>query len=453
MHNFAIVGAGPSGIYAADALANKFPTSKIIIFDSIPSPYGLVRSGVAPDHEKIKEVSRIFDKVFCKDNIQFVGGVKIGLDISIEVLKPYFSAIILCHGASLDRKLGIANENLKSVVPATSFVGWYNVNPEYSNFVFPEPKDKNNSSAVIIGQGNVAIDISRILLKSSIKELYNGLSETDISRTALSELGKYSFRKVHLVGRRGPLQAACTDKELKELCKLEGVSVVISADELRLSEEEKLWLSKAPKGIQKNYEILTEFSQNKSNADFELHIRFCLSPHSFIGKPELHSVVFSRTNLSGPPERRSAIITNEQEEIIADYAFVSVGYKGKSIPGVNFSDSTNTYPNVAGRIENESGLYTSGWIKRGPSGVIGTNKSDSVETVSTLVSDIESGLIEEPAKDLKEILEIINTNVFTSSYPDWKKLDAEELRLGASFNKSRVKFETLEKMQNFLREN
>ncbi len=451
MHNFAIVGAGPSGIYAADALANKFPTSKMLIFDSISSPYGLVRSGVAPDHEKIKEVSRIFDKVFSKDNIQFVGGVKIGSDIGIEELKPYFSAIVLCHGASLDRKLGIANENLKNVIPATSFVGWYNVNPEYSNFIFPEPKDKNNCSAVIIGQGNVAIDISRILLKSSIKELYNGLSETDISRTALSELRKYSFRKVHLVGRRGPLQAACTDKELKELCKLEGVSVIISEDELKLSEEEQNWLTQAPKGIQKNYEILTEFAQNKSNNDFELHIKFCLSPHSFIGEPELQAVSFSKTNLSGTPERRSAIITNEQEEITADYAFVSVGYKGKSIPGVNFDDSSNTYPNVAGRIENENGLYTSGWIKRGPSGVIGTNKSDSVETVTTIVNDIESGLIKESSKDLKELLEKISNKMFTSSYLDWKKLDAEELRLGATYNKSRVKFETQEKMYDFLK--
>ncbi len=444
----AIIGAGPSGIYAGEAILKKLENAHVTFIESLPTPFGLVRSGVAPDHFKIKEVSRVFEKTLSNPRVTFLGNIQIDKDISVEALKKYFNIIILCHGTTKDRRLGIEGEDLEGMYPATDFVGWYNSHPDFNGKIF---NIETSSSVVIIGQGNVALDIARVILKDP-KEL----APTDISEEALSILKSTKIKDVYLVGRRGPLQIACTDKELSEFSEIENLAIHIQEDALNISKEEENWLSEAPKGTRKNFEVLKSFlSKEKTGKSKNLHILFNLSPIKAIGKDSLERMLFSINTLEGPLEGRKAVSTDDTMLIDCTTLFKSVGYLGTGLKGLPFIATKGIYPNESGAIINDDGqqiqgIYTSGWIKRGPSGVIGTNKQDSAETVEKILSDMER-LDLSPKEGLKALevhLRSKDTNFTT--YKDWKSLDQFELNEGTKLGKCRNKFLTLKDMLSSL---
>jgi ferredoxin--NADP+ reductase len=445
----AIIGAGPAGIYAAEALLKKQEHCKIDIIEALSSPYGLVRSGVAPDHYKIKEVSRQFEKVLSNEAVSFYGNVRVGEDISIDELRMYYHAIILSHGTQKDRALGIPGENLERSCTATSFVGWYNSHPWFKDDCF----DLSGENTVIIGQGNVAIDVTRILLKSP-----EDLHATDIGVHAEEALMESNIRNIYLIGRRGPLQIACTDKELKELGELTDVHIQINPEELILTAEEEAWLENAPKGTRRNFELLKEFSRRpKEDKAKTLHIRFFLSPLEVEGTDAVSGIRFVKNELTGELDKRKAVPTTETTHISCALLFRSVGYLGEGIQGIPFDITKGTYPNEKGRIVlNDAvlpGLYTSGWIKRGPSGVIGTNKADSLETVQSLIEDVPN-LLQTPTKNAAELWEnILAKGHRITDYPDWKKIELEERCRGEKIGKLSLKFRTQEEMLEFLSSN
>lgn len=431
--SFAIIGAGPSGMYAADALLKNNPDASVFIFDSLYAPYGLVRSGVAPDHNKIKEVTKLFDKTFAKEQVSFLGNVHIGKDISVEELRSFFHAIIFCTGAHKDRSLGIEGEHLTHVCNATSFVGWYNVHPWFQDFRIPFNKKKVH----IIGQGNVAVDVARVLLKNP-KEL----ESTDINPDVLEKLKSSEIRDVHMVGRRGPLQAAFTDKELKELGELEDVYVSVKKEDLILSEEERAYLENAPKTLKANYEILKNLSEKPfAGQSKTLSIRFFLSPVRFdsVDGETVSSVTFCVNLLSGDVANRKAVPTDKQIEEHTDIILKSIGYRGEQIDSLPWDDRKGTFSHEHGLISDGTyQLYTSGWIKRGPSGVIGTNKADSVETVQTVISHIEK--LPPITKSIKELYELLSQRgVRVIHFNDWVTLNKAEMDRGEGI-KPRVKF-------------
>ncbi len=449
--HFAIIGAGPAGIYAAEALLKKLPECKIDIIEALSAPFGLVRSGVAPDHFKIKEVSRQFEKTLSHPSVSLRGNVRIGEDISIDELRTHYHAIILAHGAQKDRTLGIPGENLEGSHTATSFVGWYNSHPWFKDISF----NLNGKTAVIIGQGNVAIDVTRVLLKN-VEDLHS----TDIALHAEEVLAESTLEDIYLVGRRGPLQMACTDKELKELGEIPNVDVLLRPEDLALTKEENEWLEQAPKGTRRNFEILKEFSERFSNlpnnnSNKRIHIRFFLSPIEISGETEVSGIRFVKNILSGDLDKRLATPGTDTEEIPCDLVFRSVGYLGQGIPGIPFDEKRGIYPNEKGRILQNGtflkGLYTSGWIKRGPSGVIGTNKADSVETVLSLVEDLEE-LAKHEIKPSPELWDrLLNEKHFLSDFQDWKEIDREERTRGEQLGKVSHKFRTQEEMISFLK--
>lgn len=447
----AIVGAGPAGIYAAEALLKRKDSIEgvdlsIDIIEVLSSPYGLVRSGVAPDHFKIKDVSKQFDKILSNEKVSLKGNIQIGRDLSIEELRLYYDAIILAHGTQKDRALGIPGENIQNSYTATSFVGWYNSHPWFFNIDF----DLSGGKAVIIGQGNVAIDVARILLKPT-KELH----ETDIGAHAVEALEKSNIKDVYLIGRRGPLQIACTDKELKELGTIDGVQIKVRKEDLKLNEEETKWLEEAPKGIRRNYEILKEFSEKEDvNANKTLHFRFLLSPVEILGEEQVACLRTIKNTLTGDLNHRKALPTEDSEIMPCEILLRSVGYLGEGINGLPFDKSRGVYPNKHGRVIDNGikvpGVYTSGWIKRGPSGVIGTNKADSVETVQSLIEDVPL-LIEHPKLDKASLWSSLKEDgIHITDYKDWKTIEQEELRRGEAIGKKSLKFRTQEEMLSFI---
>jgi ferredoxin--NADP+ reductase len=445
----AIIGAGPSGIYAGEALLKKLPNAHITFIDALPTPFGLVRSGVAPDHFKIKEVSRVFEKTLSNERVTFLGNIEVDKHISIQELRNMYHLVILCHGTTKDRKLGITGEGLEGVYPATEFVGWYNAHPWFTDKQF---NLKSSSAAVIIGQGNVALDIARIILKTT-----EDLSKTDISSSALESLKDSSIKDVYLVGRRGPLQIACTDKELAEFGDIENLDVVVNLEDLNLTQEEAEWLETAPKGIKRNFEILRNYAENRNDKkEKRLHILFNLSPIELLGSEYLERALFTKNTLDGPLDARKAVPTEETISIECSTLFKSVGYLGTGLAGLPFNESRGIYPNNLGAVLNADGshlegIYTSGWIKRGPSGVIGTNKQDSAETVDKIISDLPRLDLstKEGSEGLKSALN--NRDIRFTTYEEWKQIDTLELSRGEASNKCRKKFETVVEMLSLLK--
>ncbi len=442
--NIAIIGSGPSGIYAAEALAKSSSDNSIYIIESLFCPYGLVRSGVAPDHPKIKEVAKLFDKTLARENVHFLANLEIGKDIEVSELENYFDAIIFCTGAHHDRSLGISGENLKNVETATNFVGWYNAHPWFEDKVFA--LDLEN--VAVIGQGNVAVDVSRILLKD-----VNALKTTDISYKALEALEKSKVKNVYMVGRRGPLQAAFTDKELRELGEIPDVFVNVNPEDLQLTPEEQEWLESSPKGLQKNYSILKDFSERTPNGESKnLHIKFFLSPVEFVGDSSVEEIKLVKNTLTGDLSSRKAVASEIEEKLPVGLVFKSVGYKGRPIKGLPFDDTKGVFNHISGKITGEfeyPKFFTSGWIKRGPSGVVGTNKADSVETVNTLLAEIDS--LPKPKKSIADFLEYLNSKELDLiDFERWKLIDQEEIRRGNGIA-PRKKFLNNKEALNFLK--
>jgi ferredoxin--NADP+ reductase len=439
----AIVGSGPSGFYAAEHLQKKMPGVEIDMFDRLPTPYGLVRGGVAPDHPKIKSVTRVYDRTAAHPGFRFLGNVTIGADVEHGEMMALYDAVIYATGAETDRQLGIPGEALAGSHAATEFVGWYNGHPDYRERRF----DLSATSAVVVGMGNVAMDVARILA-SSMDEL----TPTDLSQHALDALRSSKVESICMLGRRGPAQAAFTNPELKELGDLAEADVIVDPGEIELDEHSAHQLTThEDRTAEKNLATLREFAARKPEGrKRRIVLRFLVSPVEILGSSRVEGVKLVKNRLvRGSGNDLKAEATGETETLPAGLVFRSVGYKGIAVPGVPFDPRASVIPNLEGRVlvgpgapETCRGAYVVGWIKRGPSGVIGTNKPDSVETADRLLEDVASGAISPRARgnraEVDQILQSRGVQVVT--FADWQKLDALEQAAGKPRGAPREKF-------------
>lgn len=440
----AIVGSGPSGFYAVEAVFAFHLNVQVDLFDRLPAPFGLVRYGVAPDHPKIKNVIKVYEKSAADARFRFFGYVDVGKDISVSEMKQFYDAIIFTCGAQTDKRLGIPGEDLLGSHTATEFVAWYNGHPDYRERQF----DLSCEVAVVVGQGNVAMDVSRILCKT-VEELKN----TDIAQHALEALAKTKIKEVHLIGRRGPVQAAFTPAEIKEFGELAHCQPVFNnLDDLKINPESQTELNNPNSAVaRRNWEILQGFAKAPAaNKPKKFIIHFLQSPLELVGQHKLEKIILEENRLVGESGSQKAQGTGQKEELSCGILFRSVGYRGVPIPGIPFDDKKGVFPNKAGRVmENDKvlpGLYAAGWIKRGPSGVIGTNKPDSAETVQSLRADI-SNLTPCPQPHPNAVSEFfLKKGVRFVSFSDWKKIDAAEMERGKPFGKPREKFIKAEEM-------
>jgi len=442
----AIVGSGPSGFYAAEALIKSDIAVKVDLLERLPSPYGLVRSGVAPDHQKLKQAIKLYEKIAASADFNLIANVTVGTDISVEDLRQSHHAIIFTSGAESDRKLGVPGEDLAGSYTATEFVGWYNGHPDYRDREF----DLSHDVAVIIGQGNVAADVSRILSKT-----VDELKHTDIAQHALDALAESKIKEIHVIGRRGPAQAKLTPKELREFGELADCSPVVLPEDMTLNpESEKELEEKSNVASKKIYDLFCEFSKRDivSSKSRKCFFSFLMGPKELVGNSRLEKVVLEKNGLSGEPFKQSARGTGETIELESGILFRSIGYRGVPIEGVPFHESWGTIPNEKGRVtDNDNNVvpqfYTAGWIKRGPSGIIGTNRACSVETVECLLQDIaqlDDGSKKAGAAGILTVLESNNSRHI--SYDDWKKIDAKEIERGEPKGKPREKYTYIDEM-------
>jgi ferredoxin--NADP+ reductase len=437
----AIIGSGPSGFYAADPLLKSEIVCTVDMFDRLPTPFGLVRGGVAPDHPKIRTVVKVYEKIAEHPRFAFWGNVMVGRDIQVAELRQHYDAIIFANGAETDRRLGIPGEDLPGSHTATSFVGWYNAHPDYRDLHF----DLSQEIAVVIGMGNVAMDVARTLAKT-----VDELKATDIARHALDALAESRIREIHVIGRRGPAQAAFTTPEIKEMGELKDCDPFIAPAELqldRLSAEE----AQSDRNVARNLEVLGAYCNRTVTKRRRMYFRFLLSPMALRGEERVASIVLEKNRLEGDaPFKLSARSTGETIEQPCGLVFRSIGYKGLPLPGVPFDDRRGVYPNVQGRIvENGAplpGLYAAGWIKRGPSGIIGTNKPDSLETAQALLADA-AALPPCPQPDSAAVRALLaGRGVRVVDFADWKKIDAAEIARGQAAGKPRERFTRIEEM-------
>lgn len=429
----AIVGSGPSGFYAADALLKAGPHVHVAMFEKLPVPYGLVRFGVAPDHSKIRNVIKVYEKTAAEGNFSFWGNVRIGKDISIDELQAHFDAVIFALGAATDRRLGIPGEDLKRSYTATSFCAWYNGHPDFQDCDF----DLNHEKAVVIGQGNVAMDVARILALPA-----DVLAKTDMASHAVEALRKGSIKEVHIIGRRGAVQAKFTPKEISELGEIEDCDVVIDPKDLELSDADKAELEleeSAPH--RRNYEIMKELAARpRRGAGRKVVFHFYLSPVQILGDGEVRGVVLQKNQMVGEPGNQRAEGTGETFTMDCGIFFRSVGYRGISLPGVPFDQKHSTIPNVRGRVTGASQMYCTGWIKRGATGLIGTNKADSNETVEQLLADLPT-FKPAPHRENASLLALVRQRgVRLVEFSDWKKIDDAEIARGKLKGKPRDNF-------------
>ena len=442
----AIVGAGPSGFYATEALIKSDCPVQVNMFERLPAPYGLVRNGVAPDHPKLKQAIQVYDKIAHGRGFRFIGNVTVGRDLDAEELRRTHHAVIYTCGAETDRKLGVPGEHLRGSHTATELVGWYNGHPDYRDRVF----DFSHETAVIIGQGNVAADAARILAKS-VDELKN----TDIAEHALEALAASRIRNICVVGRRGPAQVKFTSKELREFLAIENCRAFVESAELALNPQSQREIGDKAGGMsKKNYAILQQFAAAGADASKPRVCRFTFlkSPVRLEGHARLERIVFEHNRLEGEPFRQAARPTGETSELECGLLFRSIGYRGVPIAGVPFDENSGTFPNRAGRVTEAKdgdavpGVYTAGWIKRGPSGIIGTNRACAVETVAALLEDAAS-LRARAKPGAAKLLEMLNERgVKYIDYAQWKTIDAAEIERGISKQKPREKFTRVEEM-------
>ncbi len=440
----AIVGSGPAAFYAAEHLL-KQPNlvAQVDLIERLPTPYGLVRGGVAPDHQKIKTVIAIYEKIAAHPNFRFYGNVEYGRHLGRADLERHFDAVLFATGAPSDRRLGVPGEDLAGSHSATEFVAWYNGHPDYQHLEF----DLSCESAAVVGVGNVAVDVARILSLSA-----DELRTTDMTDRAIEALAASRVREVFVLGRRGPVQAAFTTNEVKELGELHEADVVVRADEAApdaLSAEE-LGPSARP-ALKQKVEILQGFAARSPGGKRKrLHLRFLVSPLEVLGENGRVAGLRVAKNALVRDERGglAARPTGETETLACGLVFRSVGYKGTALPELPFDEKSGVLPNAKGRVlvapggEPLRGYYTSGWIKRGPSGVIGNNKADSVETVNQLVEDVAAGALLDPAAPDAAAFEACARGCGSRivTFADWKRLDAIEVARGAASGRPRVKF-------------
>lgn len=441
----AIIGSGPSGFYATEALFRSDVTTQVDMYDRLPIPFGLVRSGVAPDHPKLKQVIKVYDKIAESPHFRFFGNVEIGSDLTVDSLKRFYHSIIFTCGAESDRKLGIPGEELSGSHTATEFVGWYNGHPDYRGCTF----DLSQEVAVIFGQGNVAADVARILAKTN-----DELKNTDITAQALDQLSQSNIRDIFVIGRRGPAQAKFTSKELKEFGGLEQCDTLIDKSEMILNPESEIELSdKNNDSSKKVVDLFEAYSQSTgtSSKKRSVHFTFLKSPVELIGNGKVEKARLEINVLAGKPFEQSARGTGNFIELDTGLVFRSIGYRGIPMPGVPFDDNRGVIPNHDGRIVEGNNvlpnLYVAGWIKRGPTGIIGTNRADSVATVKSLLEDIDMldpGEEKSGSEGAENLL--TEASVRYVSLSDWKKINHSEIERGLPKGKPREKYTSINEM-------
>jgi ferredoxin/flavodoxin---NADP+ reductase len=430
----AVIGAGPSGFYAADQLLKE--EIAVDLFDALPTPYGLVRAGVAPDHPKIKSVTRVYERTAQHPDFRFFGGVEFGVDVTREDLLERYHAVVYAVGSSTDNRLGIPGDDRPGSVAATRFVAWYNGHPRHADETF----DLSCSRAVVIGNGNVAVDVARMLVLDP-----DDLALTDIADHAIEAFAGASVTEVVILGRRGPAQAAFTNPELRELGELGHAELVVDPAELELDPHD------ASPTAQRNVAMLREFAHREpAGKPHRIDLRFCRSPVEILGDGEGGPVTGLRVvrNRLEPDPRGGvrAVATGEQEVIPCGLVIRSIGYRGRPLPGVPFDERRGVIRNDGGRVCEEDGTprtgeYAVGWIKRGPSGVIGTNKKCAAGTVARLLEDRQRGRFREPrAPDGEAIEAWLRKRVpEIVTWRGWQAIDEHERALGAPEGRPRVK--------------
>ncbi len=451
----AIVGAGPAGFYAAGHLfKQKDFVVEVDMFDKLPTPFGLVRSGVAPDHQKIKNVTRVYDKIAANPGFRFFGNVEFGTHIGLLDLKQHYHQLYFSTGTQVDRRLGIPGEDLGRSYSATDFVAWYNGHPDYRHLEF----DLSHERAVVVGVGNVAVDVSRIFCRT-IEEL----EKTDIADYALEALRHSRVREIYMLGRRGPAQAAFTNPEAKELGEMTGADAYVRPDEAVLDPLTRAALEQNPdRATDKKVAMIQAFSNNThTDKPRRLTIRFLISPVELhddgtghVGGVRLVKNVLHQTDDGRLRPRH----TEQFEELDAGLVFRSVGYRGVALPGLPFHDSWGIIPNDKGRVIDPDtdqpieGLYVGGWIKRGPTGVIGTNKPDALDTVESMLEDLTHGHCFDPPEPTAAAAEraIRTHQPDYFSYADWQRLDELETAKGKASGRPRVKYTATEEMLKVL---
>ncbi len=435
MNRVAIIGAGPSGFYAADQLLKV--GFEVDLYDQLPTPFGLVRAGVAPDHPKIKSVTRVYAKTAGHEAFRFFGGVELGGDVTREELLARYHAVLYAVGTATDRRLGIPGEDRPGCHAATEFVAWYNGHPQFTDQTF----DLNGGRAVVVGNGNVAIDVARMLVLDPSE-----LAPTDTADHALEAFGMAGVTEVVLLGRRGPAEAAFTNPELRELGELERADVVVDPRQLEgVTEPEE-------PTRRRNVEILREYSRREpTGKSHRLELRFLRSPVEILGDGHEGPVTGVRVAINrlvvGEDGRVGAEPTGEEETIECGLVLRSIGYRGVPLSGIPFDEARGLIRNDGGRVCDDVGAcrgeYAVGWIKRGPSGVIGTNKKDAADTVAKIVHDAETGALNEPEGALADadavaawVSERAPDHV---TWAGWEAIDAHESALGEGSGRPRVK--------------
>lgn len=452
----AIIGSGPSGFYAADHLQKQSGlVVQVDMFDRLPTPYGLVRGGVAPDHQKIKSVTRLYDRIAAEPNFRFYGNVEFGKDITYDDLTQHYHAVIYAVGAQTDRHMNIPGEDLSGSYPATEFVAWYNAHPDYAHFQF----DLTQENVAVVGLGNVAMDVIRILASTPEE-----LAETDIADYALEALRHSKVKNIYVLGRRGAAQAAFTNPEIKELGELDTVSMIVGPEEVALDSYSQAFVdSGEDKVANKNVEILRQYAEvGDTGKPRKIIMRFLVSPTEISGSDHVEAIKVVKNELI--PDGKGGLKpkpTDVTETIPVGLVFRSVGYRGLALPEVPFDEKRAVIPNDKGRVLTEAqssqpltGNYVVGWIKRGPSGIIGTNKPDSVETAEMLLEDVKAEKTFTPARPNREALECLleTRQVRYVSYQDWQILDKIEQERGAALGRPRLKFSSVEAMLKIIAE-
>jgi len=419
----AVVGSGPSGAYCAQALAeDALATVQVDVYDRLPTPYGLVRYGVAPDHQKIKSITASFAEIFANPLIRFLGNVEVGTDITVAELRSHYDAVVLAYGAALDRRLDVPGEELPGVIPARQFVSWYSGHPDTA----VDAISITAEHAVVVGVGNVALDVARMLTRTA-----DELRRTDVPGHVVDVLSAGTVRDITVIGRRGPVHAKFTNKEFLELCEVGGVDVVIDPAELEL-EAEQLALAAQNPTVARLVESMRRIATREPHGrERTIRFRFDRRPVAFVGDPSVSAVQLAS---SSDPRVR--------EELPAEIVFPAVGYRGVPLPGVACDDRTGTVAHAQSRVLDGGqvvpGLYAVGWLKRGPTGVIGTNRRCAMETAEAILSDAAGAMSHASAPEATDAL-LRSRGIDVVDWCGWRGIDDAEQGLGRTIGRDRVK--------------
>jgi ferredoxin/flavodoxin---NADP+ reductase len=440
----AVIGSGPAGFYAAGALLDAEEPIEVDMIERLPTPWGLVRLGVAPDHPKLKTVSRAFEKIALKPGFRFLGNVEVGRDLLHEDLIRLYDAVVYAVGSQTDRRLDIPGEDLPGSWSATEFVAWYNGHPDFQDLEF----DLDVERAAVIGNGNVALDVARMLALTP-----DELAPTDTTDPAIEAIGRATPREILILGRRGPAQASWTTQELKEMGELAGADLAVDPTELELDPASEAALEHDT-NARRNMEVLREFAaRSPTGKPTSVRFRFYVSPAAIGGDDRVESIELVRNRLEERDRRLVAVPTDERETIECGLVFRSVGYHGVALPDLPFHERRGTIRNEGGRVIDDDGevvpgVYCAGWIKRGPTGIIGTNKKDATETVSLLLEDAREGrLIRKKAATADAVDALVAArDARAVLYPGWTSIDELERAAGEKLGRPRVKLRTWDEL-------